>query len=101
MDTVFRVRGVSPAGHQHSNRPDGSEAPAVDADDMIVKGHRPILALVIEIDEVFHHCSKAFLRSQLWRHETWTDPVPPRPTNPPTCQNPVGLWPNWVLTSWR
>jgi predicted pyridoxine 5'-phosphate oxidase superfamily flavin-nucleotide-binding protein len=68
---------------------------------MIVKGHRPILALVIEIEEVFHHCSKAFLRSQLWRHETWTDPVPPQPTNPPTCQNPVGLWPNWVLTSRR
>ncbi len=46
---------------------------------MIVKGHRPILALVIEIDEVFYHCSKAFLRSNLWRPETWTDPVPPRP----------------------
>jgi PPOX class probable FMN-dependent enzyme len=54
-----------------------SDAPYFD--DMIVKGHRPILALVIEIDEVFHHCSKAFLRSQLWRPETWTDPVPPRP----------------------
>jgi len=48
-------------------------------DNMIVKGHRPILALVIEIEEVFYHCSKAFLRSQLWRPETWTDPVPPRP----------------------
>jgi len=48
-------------------------------DNMIVKGHRPILALVIEIEEVFYHCSKAFLRSQLWRHETWTDPIPPRP----------------------
>jgi PPOX class probable FMN-dependent enzyme len=54
-----------------------SDAPYFD--DMIVKGHRPILALVIEIDEVFHHCSKAFLRSNLWRPETWTDPVPPRP----------------------
>jgi PPOX class probable FMN-dependent enzyme len=54
-----------------------SDAPYFD--DMIVKGHRPILALVIEIDEVFHHCSKAFLRSQLWLPETWTDPVPPRP----------------------
>jgi uncharacterized protein len=54
-----------------------SDAPFFD--DMIVKGHRPILALVVEIEEIFHHCSKAFLRSQLWRPETWLDPVPSRP----------------------
>ena len=46
-------------------------------DEMIVKGHRPILALVVEIEEIFHHCAKAFLRSQLWQPETWEDPVPP------------------------
>jgi uncharacterized protein len=54
-----------------------SDAPFFD--DMIVKGHRPILALVVEIEEIFHHCAKAFLRSQLWRPETWLDPVPCRP----------------------
>jgi len=54
-----------------------SDAPFFD--DMIVKGHRPILALVVEIEEIFHHCAKAFLRSQLWRPETWLDPVPSRP----------------------
>jgi PPOX class probable FMN-dependent enzyme len=54
-----------------------SDAPFFD--EMIVKGHRPILALVIEIEEIFHHCAKAFLRSQLWRPETWQDPLPPRP----------------------
>jgi uncharacterized protein len=48
-------------------------------DDMIAKGRRPILALVVEIEEIFHHCAKAFLRSQLWRPETWCDPVPSRP----------------------
>jgi hypothetical protein len=49
-------------------------------DDMVVKGHRPILALVVDIDEVFHHCSKAFLRSSLWRPDTWRpDQVAPRP----------------------
>ena len=49
-------------------------------DDMVVRGHRPQLALLVEIDEVFHHCAKAFLRSDLWRPETW-DPtaVPSRP----------------------
>ncbi|AZQ71747.1 pyridoxamine 5'-phosphate oxidase family protein [Streptomyces luteoverticillatus] len=40
-------------------------------DEMVVKGHRPQLALLVEIEEVFHHCSKAFLRSSLWKPETW------------------------------
>src|SRR4029079_109315 len=40
-------------------------------DDLVVKGHRPLLAVVVEIDEVFFHCSKAFLRSGLWKPETW------------------------------
>jgi PPOX class probable FMN-dependent enzyme len=44
-------------------------------DDMIVKGHRPKLALLVEIDEIFHHCSKAFLRSALWKPETWQPDV--------------------------
>ncbi|MFC8503908.1 pyridoxamine 5'-phosphate oxidase family protein [Pedococcus sp. NPDC057267] len=43
-------------------------------DDMVVKGHRPVLALVVEVDEVFHHCAKAFMRSRLWHPETW-DPM--------------------------
>lgn len=48
-------------------------------DQMTVKGHRPVLALVVDIEQIFHHCSKAFLRAQLWRTETW-DPgaVPSR-----------------------
>ena len=40
-------------------------------DDMVVKGNRPALALVVDIDEVFFHCSKAFLRSSAWQPETW------------------------------
>ncbi|RNM15946.1 pyridoxamine 5'-phosphate oxidase family protein [Nocardioides pocheonensis] len=46
-----------------------AEAPFLDA--MRVKGHRPVLAIVVEIDEVFHHCQKAFLRSRLWEPESW------------------------------
>lgn len=49
-----------------------SDAPFFD--DMVVKGHRPVLAVVVEIEEVFFHCAKAFLRSQLWQPETW-DPT--------------------------
>jgi PPOX class probable FMN-dependent enzyme len=40
-------------------------------DEMVVKGHRPILALEVAIDEVFYHCAKAFMRSKLWQPETW------------------------------
>jgi PPOX class probable FMN-dependent enzyme len=40
-------------------------------DDLVVKGKRPILALVVEIDQVFSHCPKAFLRSGLWEPEEW------------------------------
>ncbi len=48
-------------------------------DRMVVKGHRPVLAVVVEIDQVFHHCGKAFLRSQLWDAASWRpDAVPTR-----------------------
>jgi uncharacterized protein len=48
-------------------------------DQMTVKGHRPLLALIVEIDQVFYHCSKAFLRSNLWQPATWSpDSVPSR-----------------------
>lgn len=46
-----------------------SEAPFFD--EMVVRGHRPILALVVDVEEVLFHCSKAFLRSELWDPETW------------------------------
>jgi predicted pyridoxine 5'-phosphate oxidase superfamily flavin-nucleotide-binding protein len=44
-------------------------------DDMTVRGHRPALALLVEIEQVFFHCAKAFKRSALWRPETWPDPA--------------------------
>lgn len=47
-----------------------SDAPFFDA--MAVNGKRPQLAVVVDVDEVFHHCSKAFLRSRLWDPQTWT-----------------------------
>lgn len=52
-----------------------SDAPYFD--DLIVKGHRPILAVVVDVEEVFYHCAKAFLRSQLWEPETWNPTVVP------------------------
>ncbi|MFR9673958.1 pyridoxamine 5'-phosphate oxidase family protein [Streptomyces sp. TR02-1] len=45
------------------------QAPFLDG--MTVRGHRPALALVVEVEEVFHHCAKAFLRSGTWDPDTW------------------------------
>jgi PPOX class probable FMN-dependent enzyme len=48
-------------------------------DDMVVHGHRPRLALVVEVEQVFYHCAKAFLRSALWDASTWRpEDVPSR-----------------------
>ncbi len=40
-------------------------------DEMGVRGLRPVLALLIEIDQIFFHCAKAFMRSSLWQPESW------------------------------
>ncbi len=47
-------------------------------DDLVVRGRRPVLALVVEIEQVFSHCPKAFLRSGLWSPGSWpsTEKIP-------------------------
>jgi predicted pyridoxine 5'-phosphate oxidase superfamily flavin-nucleotide-binding protein len=42
-------------------------------DQMAIEGLAPRLALVVSLDEVFFHCPKCLVRSELWRHETWPD----------------------------
>jgi PPOX class probable FMN-dependent enzyme len=46
-------------------------------DAMIVKNKRPILALEIDVEEVFFHCAKAFLRSDAWDPSTWNPTAVP------------------------
>lgn len=41
------------------------------ADRMEVKGHRPAVILEVAVEQIFFHCAKAFLRSDLWKSETW------------------------------
>ena len=41
---------------------------------MAYRGKAPKLATVVEIDQVFMHCARSFLRSGLWKPETWPDP---------------------------
>lgn len=52
------------------------EAPYMDA--LVVKGHRPQLVIEVAIEQIFHHCAKAFMRSQLWDAETWNPDALPR-----------------------
>ncbi len=64
-----------------------SEAPFFDQ--LVVAGHRPQLALVVRIEEVFYHCSKAFLRSELWDPVSWApDAVPSRARIAQTLERP-------------
>ncbi|XVU27144.1 pyridoxamine 5'-phosphate oxidase family protein [Actinoplanes sp. CA-054009] len=58
-------------------------------DRMVVHGHRPELALLVEIEEVFYHCSKAFLRSALWNPASWApSEAPSRPVIAKTIEQP-------------
>jgi len=41
---------------------------------MTINGRTPNLATIVEVDEAYMHCARAFLRSGLWNPETWPDP---------------------------
>lgn len=67
-------------GRGDTLRVNGSARVLADADyfdALAVKGKRPILALEIDVEEVFFHCSKAFLRSDAWKPDSWTPDVVP------------------------
>jgi PPOX class probable FMN-dependent enzyme len=36
------------------------------------RGKPAVLAIRVHVEECFHHCAKAFLRSNLWKPETWS-----------------------------
>lgn len=64
-------------GQERTLRINGSaqlvrEAPFFD--EMVVQGHRPRLALVVHVEQVFFHCAKSFKRARLWHPEQWPDP---------------------------
>ncbi|MFF0525098.1 pyridoxamine 5'-phosphate oxidase family protein [Actinomadura nitritigenes] len=46
-------------------------------DDMVVKGHRPSLALIVDIEQIFFHCGKALMRSRMWKPEQWVEDTLP------------------------
>lgn len=64
-----------------------SDAPYFEA--MVTQGHRPSLALHIDIEHLFYHCAKAFMRSSLWEPSTWTtDALPSRANIVRAIENP-------------
>lgn len=61
---TLRVNGVASL----SRDPDLADACAVD-------GRSPWFVVDVEVRQVFSHCSKALLRSGLWKPEQWPDPA--------------------------
>jgi PPOX class probable FMN-dependent enzyme len=72
VGTVFLIPGRGDTLRINGTARIMADAPYFDA--MVVDGKRPILALEIDVDEVFFHCAKAFLRSDAWKPQTW-DPT--------------------------
>ena len=40
---------------------------------LAARGQPAVLAIRVQVEEVFFHCAKAFLRSRLWQPESWQD----------------------------
>ncbi|MFH8750731.1 MSMEG_1061 family FMN-dependent PPOX-type flavoprotein [Streptomyces rimosus] len=47
-----------------------TDAPFFDA--MTVRGQRPTLALLLDIDEIYLHCPASLRRSGVWEPQTWS-----------------------------
>ncbi|MGQ0421625.1 NUDIX domain-containing protein, partial [Bacillus sp. HC-Mk] len=39
--------------------------------EMQANGRNPLLGIVVEIEECYIHCAKAFIRSKMWESESW------------------------------
>ena len=61
-------------GHRDTLRVSGKARIARDSainKRLAVNGREPLLALVVEVEEAFMHCAKAFIRSRLWDPDQW------------------------------
>jgi PPOX class probable FMN-dependent enzyme len=68
---LFLVPGMNETLRVNGRAKLMSDAPFFDS--LVVKGKRPKLAVVVEVEQLYMHCAKAFLRSSLWKPETWPD----------------------------
>ena len=63
-------------GHEDTLRVNGRAWITDDPDllgQMAAEDRVPSLAIVVEVEEAFLHCQKAFRRSTLWKPESWPD----------------------------
>jgi len=42
-------------------------------EEMAVNGKKPLIGIGVEVEECFIHCAKAFIRSGLWKPDSWPD----------------------------
>jgi PPOX class probable FMN-dependent enzyme len=63
VEETLRVNGVGTI----------TDDPAV-LESMAVKGKTPKLAILVDVQEAFIHCAKAFRRSELWNPDGYVDP---------------------------
>lgn len=68
---LFLVPGMNETLRVNGRATLVSDAPFFD--DLAVQGKRPRLAVLVDVEELYMHCAKAFLRSALWDPETWPD----------------------------
>ncbi len=67
MDETLRVNGKARI-----------TADATLCDQFAVDGRPAVSVMVVQVESVYMHCAKAFMRSKLWQHESW----PPRDCMP-------------------
>lgn len=63
-------------GMNETLRVNGEARITVDAtlrERLAVDGKPPLSVVVVTVKAAYMHCAKAFMRSQLWRHESWPD----------------------------
>ena len=61
-------------GHTETLRVSGTAKIVLDSsvqERHVVHGKKPLLALVVTVEQVFMHCSKCLVRSRLWQTEHW------------------------------
>ena len=68
---LFLVPGMNETLRVNGRAKLVADAPYFDS--LVVKGKRPLLAVVIEVEQLYMHCAKAFMRSSLWQPETWPE----------------------------
>ena len=68
---IFVVPGV-PETLRICGRAEITRDPAL-LERLAAKGKPALLVTRVTVEECFFHCGKAFLRSQLWRNETWPE----------------------------